>query len=361
MLKKLNQMGEYGDMKNCRRRYLLRYFDEELEDDCGHCDNCDTDFEKIDGTIIAQKALSAVARTDQRFGLSYVIDFLRGSKSKKIREQHKTLKTYGVGADISKDEWFAYLKDMISQGLLGQTEGQYPTLCLTEASIEVMKGNRPVKLFKVIERKEEKKSSLVGAVSLPYIEGLFDELKRLRMKIARNENIPPYLVFSDATLVEFATYLPHHMEDLPSISGVGDVKLQKYGPQFLSGIIEYCNAADLKSKMDLKTRAPRKRSTRSAKSGGTFKTSLRLFKSGKSVSEIATERHLTTNTIESHLVRFIPTGEIQITDLVEEEKIKKIRDVILELSGENGLKPIKEALGDDFSYGEIRAVAAEME
>ncbi|HVE55859.1 MAG TPA: DNA helicase RecQ, partial [Pyrinomonadaceae bacterium] len=112
MLKKLNTMGKFGDLKTCRRRFLLDYFSEELTADCGHCDNCNTEFEKFDGTIIAQKALSAVARTGQRFGLSYLIDFLRGSQAKTIRDEHKNLKTYGIGADVSKNNWFDYFNDL---------------------------------------------------------------------------------------------------------------------------------------------------------------------------------------------------------------------------------------------------------
>ncbi len=120
MLDKLNTMGKFGDMKTCRRRFLLNYFSEELTEDCGHCDNCTTTFERFDGTIIAQKALSAVYRTGQRFGISYLIDFLRGSQAKTIWEEHKGLKTYGVGADISKENWFEHFRDLIAQGYLAQ-------------------------------------------------------------------------------------------------------------------------------------------------------------------------------------------------------------------------------------------------
>jgi ATP-dependent DNA helicase RecQ len=176
MLKKLNQMGEFGEMKMCRRKFLLKYFDEVLVEDCGKCDNCNTTFEKFDGTIIAQKALSAVARTGQSFGLTYLIDLLRGSKSQKMRLEHLNLKTYGVGADISKNNWFDYFKDLISQGFLAQTEGQYPTIVLTEKSEDVLKGNVKVELYKVIE-KEDKKQSLVSEVSHPYIKELFDEMR----------------------------------------------------------------------------------------------------------------------------------------------------------------------------------------
>ncbi len=360
MLKKLNQMGEFGEMKMCRRKFLLKYFDEDLKEDCGKCDNCNTTFEKFDGTIIAQKALSAVARTDQRFGLTYLIDFLRGSKSKTIRLEHLNLKTYGIGADISKNNWFDYFKDLITQGFLAQTEGQYPTIVLTEKSEDVLRGNVKVELFKVVER-EDKKQSLVSEVSLPYIKELFDELKILRTAFAREESVPPYVVFSDATLIEMATYLPEDETEMLKISGVGDVKMEKYGAEFLEIILEYCEINNLESRINLKTPKVelKKRTKRNAKGESTYSISLEMFKSGLSVNEIAEKRELASGTIETHLVRFIPSGEVKLTQIVPEHKIETIRNAIIEINAEQGIGPIKEFLGEDYSYGEIRAVVAD--
>ncbi|CAN5271928.1 DNA helicase RecQ [soil metagenome] len=360
MLKKLNQMGEFGEMKMCRRKFLLKYFDEDLKENCGKCDNCNTTFEKFDGTIIAQKALSAVARTGQSFGLTYLIDLLRGSKSQKMRLEHLNLKTYGVGADISKNNWFDYFKDLISQGFLAQTEGQYPTIVLTEKSEDVLKGNVKVELFKVIE-KEDKKQSLVSEVSLPYIKELFDELKILRTRFAREESVPPYVVFSDATLIEMATYLPADENEMLKISGVGDVKMEKYGTDFLQIVVDYCDINNFKSRINLKTPKyePKKRTKRNAKGEDTYTISLKMFKNGASIDEIAQKRELGISTIETHLVRFIPSGEVKLTEIVPEYKIETIRNAIIEMNAEQGIGPIKEFLGEDYSYGEIRAVVAD--
>ena len=361
MLKKLNTMGAFGDLKTCRRKFLLNYFSEELTEDCGHCDNCNTTFETFDGTIIAQKALSAVARTGQRFGLSYLIDFLRGSQAKTIRDEHKNLKTYGIGADVSKNNWFDYFKDLIAQNYLAQTEGTYPTIVLTDKSEAVLKGQTPVELFKVTIR-EDKKSSLVSPLEHEYLKDLFDELRLVRTAFAKAENVPPYVVFSDATLIEMATYLPNNEDEMRKISGVGDLKLQKYATDFLETIVDYCDRNNLTSRINLKTpkREPKKRTIRDGNGQTTYDVSLDMFKSGLSIPEIAESRGVAVGTVETHLVRFIPSGEVRLDDLVATDKIETIRNAIARLNAGVAVAPVKEFLGDNYSYGEIRAVLVTM-
>jgi ATP-dependent DNA helicase RecQ len=361
MLRKLKQMGEFGDLKTCRRKFLLGYFGEELSEDCGNCDNCGKEYEKFDGTIIAQKALSAVYRTGQRMGLTYLVDFLRGSQSQKIWDEHKNLKTYGVGADVSKTEWFEYFRDLISQGYLKQSDGQFPVIQLTEKSLEVLKGNVPVELIKVHVR-EEKKTSLVGETSHEYFKDLFDELKKVRTAFAREENVPPYVVFSDATLVEMATFLPLELSELGKISGVGELKLQKYGSDFLEAVRRYCDENNLASRIELKQpkREKRQRTRREENGQSTYDVSLEMFRQGFSVEEIARQRGMTKSTIEIHLVRFIQNGDIAVEDFVPDGKIETIRGAIERFRDIGALSPIKEFLGENYTYGEIRAVLATM-
>jgi len=361
MLKKLNTMGAFGDLKTCRRKFLLNYFSEDLNEDCGHCDNCNTEFERFDGTIIAQKALSAVYRTGGRFGLSYLIDFLRGSQAKTIRDEHKNLKTYGVGADVSKNNWFDYFKDLIAQGYLKQTEGQYPTIVLTEKSEAVLKGQVPVELFKVTIR-EDKKASLVSQLAHEYLKDLFDELKQVRTAFAREENVPPYVVFSDATLIEMATYLPQNVDEMRRISGIGDLKLQKYGADFLEVVVDYCDRNNLSSRINLKTpkHETKKRTKRDSSGQTTYDVTLDMFKSGLSIPEIAESRGIAVSTVETHLVRFIPSGEVMLDDLVHVDKIEAIKNAIVRLNAGFAVAPVKEFLGENYSYGEIRAVLATM-
>jgi len=361
MLKKLDLMGKFGDLRTCRRKFLLNYFSEELAADCGNCDNCTTQFERFDGTIIAQKALSAVYRTGQRFGMAYVIDILRGSQAKAIRDEHKNLKTYGVGADISKDDWFEYFKDLVAQGYLAQTQGQYPTLLLTDSSNAVLGGREPVELIKA-RAKDEKRSPLTDKLSHPYLKELFNTLRGVRAEFARRENVPPYVVFSDATLVEMATYLPQNDWELKRISGVGDLKLDKYGSAFLREIISYCRTNKLLSRIDLKghTRERKQRTKRNANGKDTYHISLDMFRDGKTVAEIAGERGLGLSTIEGHLARSIASGEVSLEQLVPLHKVDVIRNAVMKVGGE-GLSPIKQFLGDEYSYGEIRAVLAAMQ
>jgi len=361
MLKKLNTMAAFGDLKTCRRKFLLDYFDESLAEDCGRCDNCNTVFETFDGTITAQIALSAVARTGQRFGMSYLIDFLRGSTAKTIRDEHKNLKTYGIGADVSKNNWFDYFKDLIAQGYLKQTEGTYPTIVLTEKSEAVLKGLTPIKLFKVTV-KEDKKPSLVSTLEHEYLKDLFDELRQVRTTFAKAENVPPYVVFSDATLIEMATFLPQTEEEMRKISGVGDLKLEKYGIDFLSEIRNYCEVNRLASRINLKSpkREQKSRTKRDANGKDTYHSSLDMFQSGLSIAEIAESREMARSTIEMHLIRFIQSGEVNLEDLVSDDKIEPIKTAIIKFNASGAIAPVKEFLGENYSYGEIRAVMATM-
>jgi ATP-dependent DNA helicase RecQ len=362
MLKKLDTMGKFGEIRTCRRRFLLNYFSEETVTVCGNCDNCSTTFEKFDGTVIAQKALSAVVRTRERFGMSYLIDFLRGSQAKSIRDEHKLLKTYGVGADISKDNWYEYFKDLISQGYLAQTEGQYPVIALTEKSDDVLRGRTSVELIKARIR-EEKKYKYSETTGLEHYSDLFNDLRNMRAVLARGENVPPYVIFSDATLIEMATYLPLTLPDLRKISGVGDLKLEKYGADFLQEIRNYCKRKGLQTRIDqnVQRRERKQRTKRDRNGNDTYSISLQMFRSGKSIPDIAAERSFAISTIENHLSRYIATGELRVEDLVSPDKIPPIRQAFLSVNELTGLGQIKEILGDDYTYGEIRAVAADLE
>lgn len=353
MLKKLDDMVDYCQLQTCRRQYLLKYFDEEAESTCASCDVCLTEYERFDGTLIAQKALSAVSRLKERFGSNYVIDFLRGSKSEKIREEHKQLKTYGIGADISKADWQRYLRELAAMGYLKVEGGEYPVLKLTPQSETVLKGQQTVE-FIATQTVEEHHAP----ETLPFEADLLNELKNVRRDIAIHENVPAYVILSDATLVEIATYLPQSLDELRMVSGFGDIKLARYGREFLAPVKSYCTMRGLSSNIKQKAQK-RERKPRTEKHGNTQRESLELFKQGKSIFNIAAERKLSPITVEGHLTSFIQTGDIDVSNFVSKEKLIVIQDAV-ESYGDERLSPLKEILGEDYSYTEIKAVIAWM-
>lgn len=350
MLRKLAQMAALCEISVCRRKTILNYFGEEASDNCASCDICLSSREKFDGTIITQKVLSAVISLSSRFGLSYVVDFLRGSKSVKIKEVHKNLKTYGIGNDFSKEDWYRYIHELISLGYLQQIGSEYPILALTEKSSLVLQGKESVFLAKNISKKE------IAFSEKPYEKELFNELKIIRNNWARQENVPAYIIFSDATLLELATYLPFTEQEIKKISGFGDVKLAKYGKPFLNVVVTYCKQHGLTSKIFAKINN-RERQIKTVRETDTETKiiSYDLFKQGKTIQEIAKLRGFTFSTIEGHLAFYILAGKLKVTDLVQPAKIPLITAAIKE-HGEYPLSALKEILGENVSYGEIRAV-----
>jgi len=352
MLKKLDKMAAFCETRQCRRKFLLNYFDEQAGNFCGSCDVCLSQEEKVDATIEAQKILSAVFRLNERFGINYVIDFLRGSST--TREEHQPLKTFGIGKNIPKDQWRFYIKDMLQLGYLNQSDGQYPVLQLNETSRQILKGEMKIMLVKSISVNKEivQKNLLSEIVNTD----LFTKLKAVRYELAREENVAAFQVFSDATLVELASYLPLTNTDLAKISGFGDIKLQKYGNAFLDAIIDHCMANNLATKIDSKSPKRQRKSVGVEKATDTKIQSFQAYKSGKTVKDIATERNLSPQTIEGHLAHFIFTGEIKIDEMVNKEKLKVIAEAIEQNKGSQAIAPIKLQLGENYSYGEINAV-----
>jgi ATP-dependent DNA helicase RecQ len=350
-LKKLNQMAEYGDLITCRRKYLLNYFDEEATHFCGNCDVCLTRVEQVDGTVLAQKVLSAVARLQERFGAGYVIDFLRGSHSAKMQEEHRQLKTFGIGADVSKETWGDIIRDLLAQEYLIKSTGMYPVLQLAPKSAAVLKGSEKVMITKTKEKVVATSSHEVN-----YEKDLFAQLKEVRRNIANEENVPAYIVLSDATLMELATYLPHNKEEFLKISGFGEVKIEKYGKRFWDVVADYCREHHLKSRIHLK--APKRvRRERPERETDTKQKSLELFKMGTNIERIAELRNLSSSTIEGHLAFYVQQGTLSIEEVMDTSKLATIQKAIAQTEGK-ALTPIKELLGDGYSYGEIRIAMA---
>lgn len=354
MLKKLEQMAGLAETRQCRRQYLLQYFGEDAPDHCGNCDNCLGQYERADGTIAAQKMLSAVYRLQGRFGLNYVVDFLRGGSS--VRETHREIKTFGIGKDISKEQWKQYARELIQMGHLAQSAGEYPLLQLTDTSWQVLRGEEKVEFTVSAAAKTSPAGAAPTKQSAEIAHpALFNELKQLRRQLADKENVPPYIVFSDATLAELVAYLPVTVSDIARISGFGDVKLAKYGDAFLDAVQNYCLRNGLSTQMHLKAGRQKPKKTR-PDAGGSQRQTLQLFLEGNAVEEIAARRNLAVSTVESHLGEFVRKGELDIHDLIpDENRLARILKAV-EDTGGYPLGTVKEKLGDGASYGEIRAV-----
>lgn len=356
LLQKLEKMRRFCETKICRRKYLLNYFGEEAPASCNSCDVCLNKPELRDATIIAQKILSTVVRVKENFGIRYIAEILCGSNSEKIHEWHKTLSVYGIGKDMTREEWIHYTKELVHYGYLLQSDGQYPVLKLAQKGKDVLHKRENVYLpapVTIIIANEP-----VIYQQHPYEKELFEKLKALRNTIAHEENLPAYIIFSDSTLLDLATYLPLSESDLLKISGFGLVKSERYGQKFLDLIRQYCAAHKLETKIRLKQpkRERRQTSTMPAeKANSTFRTSFNMFREGKSVNDIAAERKLSVQTIENHLSAFISSGELSIGDLVSAEKQQAINKAA-QAYGTTSLKTLKENLPEEVSYGDIKIV-----
>ena len=227
--KKLQDMVSLVYSADCYRKYILNYFGEHREEDCGNCSNCLAEGEKVDKTIDSQKVLSCIGRMKRSYGITLLVDVLRGSKNKKVLELgFDKLSTYGIMKDYKKDDLITFINTLISHGIIDQVEGTYPTLRLNHLSVKILKGEEKV-ILKEVKVKEKTFE----------VNELFDLLKALRFNIATEERIPPYLVFGDKSLKEMSNLYPENKEEFLKISGVGEVKFERYGEKFIEVIHSY--------------------------------------------------------------------------------------------------------------------------
>lgn len=361
--KKLLQMKNFAEHEGCRRQYILQYFGEPATAYCGSCDYCLSSLEPKEATVEAQKLLSAIVRTGERFGANYLIDLLRGSKSDKIHAAHKDLPTFGVGKDTTKEQWQEIIRQMVQQQLLTQDSSDFPTLQLNSASKAILRGQMQVMLV----TKKEVKVTKVAEENHTYDTGLLRALKAVRRMLADEEDVPAYMILSDATLTEMATFVPLSMDAMRKISGMGDYKLNRYGIAFLGEVQDYADSNKLISKIHLKR--PKKSTTTTTRLTNpdvTVKTNsqqvtLDLFKQGLDIGEIADKRGMSMSTVESHLTGFILSGEVKAEQLIPKSKLKEILAAFKKIGHAKALKAAKDMLGDDFSYGELRIAQRQWE
>lgn len=334
---KLDRMKQFSEATICRRKILLSYFGELLSENCGNCDVCKNPPELFNGTIIAQKALSTITRLRESEATGTVIDVLRGARNATIVDKkYDTIKTHGIGKDISWQDWQHYIIQLINQGFCEIAFHKNNALRLTEFSKKVLFENEVVQLTKptVVAEKSTKKKS----VKKPISHTLFERLRQLRQQIALEEQIPAYLVFNDATLKEIENERPQSEEEFLSISGVGQRKLEVYGTAFINEVKAFTESKKI-----------------SKKKSDTHRITYELYKQGLSIDEIAEQRQLKSTTIYSHIAKLWSEGKtIDIYDFISKSEVASVKTAKQELQSPDGLKPYFEHFNEELDYFKIR-------
>tara|TARA_R110002020_G_scaffold21009_5_gene71337 strand:- start:9618 stop:11732 length:2115 start_codon:yes stop_codon:yes gene_type:complete len=343
---KLDRMKQFSEASSCRRRILLSYFGELLETNCGNCDVCQNPPQFFDGTILAQKALSVMARLKEKEAMGTVIDVLRGSHNAHIMDKnYDSLPSYGIGKDVSWKDWQHYIIQLMDQGFCEIAFHEHNALRLTNFSKAVLFQGMKVQMSRPLLAKETPEARKETKSGPKKTGSLFERLRLLRLKLALEGNIPAYLIFSDATLKELEAERPLSENDFLSISGVGQRKMEVYGDAFISEIKAFMEEKD-----------------KGRKKSDTLMVTYGLYQDGLDVETIAQERNLKDTTIYSHLAqlylqgkdvdleRFLAKGEL--------EAIKKAHDV---LEAPEGLKPYFEHLEEKIPYSSIRLALAIIE
>jgi len=365
-LQRLQALTQYAESDDCRRVTLLGYFGEQYNAvPCGMCDNCLGDEKvQVDITILAQKFLSCVKRTGERFGAGHVADVLLGSQNKKVLDyRHQNLSTYGIGKELTRKQWLNIGRQLVQKGLLAE-DGQYGVLALTARANETLKRKEQVLGVLQVERAT---ASLRSAGEVEYDASLFELLRRKRKELADEENVPPYIIFSDRTLVEMAAYYPQSGANLLKVSGVGTVKAARYGEDFLNVIRTYCSERKLAEKPRPDGRAGRAESPGRAapnkSTAGNRTTEVgEAYNAGETIEELTAMYAVTPGTILDHLARFgldgnpLRAGE----DLLALSRLRpEMQQSVLMAFGELGaerLKPVFERMNGTVNYDELKVM-----
>ncbi len=345
---KLDRMKQYAESDTCRRRILLSYFNEAFDKDCGNCDVCLNPRTKFDATIIAQKALSAIARAKETVSMTMLVDILRGSHNHAlVQKGFDKLKTFGAGKDLKFQEWTDYIWQMLNIGIIDIAYDDAHTFKLNDRSLEVLKNSRQVFLVKYIPYNE--KSDTAISTEKPKSEQLtdklFERLRIIRKKLADDQGVPAYVIFSDKTLTEMAVERPFDEQSMREISGVGQFKFDTYGDYFLREIISF-----VKEEADGGARIK----------GATQLITYDMYKNGHTIHDIAAMRKLSPTTIVSHLASLFEEGkDIDFSGYITDDEIDVISQAI-NLTGNNltSAKPVFEYLDGKYDYSKIRIVFA---
>jgi ATP-dependent DNA helicase RecQ len=355
----LDQMNHFAEHDACRRVTLMGYFGEIWPDEnCGGCDHCLEPREKWDATIDVQKLLSCVLRIRQAgsfsVGLNHVAEVLTGGLSERVqRWSHDRIKTHGVGRAMPRPYWVDLGRQLLREGLLAASDDKFPTVSVTQKGIDVLKSRATVMLTRPMAESKFSTKSRTGEI--PCDTGLFEQLRFLRKELADARNIPPYVIFSDVTLKHFSRDYPQNKETFQQMPGVGEKKCQDYGEVFLQVILDWLGENPRLEFAPLTP--PRQKKPEETLSDSAHQT-LELWRTGKSIKEIATLRGFADSTIESHLAQAVESGEAINPRRLYTEAEEHEMQAAFNGYDEPSLKPVFEQLNGRISYGKLKLYRA---
>ena len=341
---RLDAMLALCEQVHCRRQALLGYFGDALEQPCGNCDTVET----WDGTLAAQQALSCIHRTEQRFGVAYLVDVLLGKSTERIiRFGHHQQSTYGIGKQLDEKQWHSVFRQLVARGLVAVDFENFGALRLTAECRPILRSEQQLMLRKDIQVEKTKgsKHAKTAHKNKSTNSLLWDALRNKRRELAELQDVPPYIIFHDACLMSMMEHKPSTLEQLSRLPGVGERKLELYGAQFLAIIREYGEVNPSVS--------------------DTASESVELFRLGFSIPQIAEKRELQESTIYGHLAQYLEQGQLLLNDVVDlpEQEIKRIEEIIIGLPDDqkNALKPVFEMFDGAYNYGILRCIRAALQ
>ncbi len=337
---KLLRLQQFAETNTCRRKVLLNYFGEKLDQNCGSCDVCQNPRKTFDGTIIAQKVMSAVARCREKAAMGTIVYVLRGRVNNQIVAQgFNKIKTFGKGKDFKEQEWFDFITQLLNLGYLEIAYDQHNALKLTEHSRKVLFEGEKVKLVQPVDRQAAVPKIRKKTKKEMFEDGLFERLRVLRKQIAIAVELAPYQIFNDKTLRAMTQTLPINEKEFIEISGVGVHKLTEYGQAFIEAIINFVAEEGGKIK------------------GGTKIVTYHYHLQGLKPEIIADRRQVTLSTIYNHFAGLLTRGiEIDVSEIIPAEEYQDIANMIKKHGLDSKLRDLYAALGEQYDYGIIQLV-----
>lgn len=354
--RKLNEVLEYAEAPECRKNFLLQYFGENTEgNNCASCDIClegkqDTE----DATVISQKILSCIIRTGENFGKKYIQEILLGKNTQRIkRNDHQKLAVFSSASDRNEEELDQITSQLIRAGLLNKVGDRYPLLKLTAKGRSWLNNGDTIELRTPKPAAEE--GSFAEAPETEYYTELFAELRRIRKELAREANVPPFVIFGDDTLKQMAAHLPTDEQHLARIRGVGRTKLEKYGTAFLEAVQRFARENNI-TPPDTLSPSPTRRNNKKAP-GARYQKTREMINKKASIESMAKKQGVKPETIINHIERLLDAGaELNLEYLkLPREKYLEIKDAF-EQTGDKYLKPVFEYLEGKYSYLDIKLV-----